>query len=310
MATSPTLYFANSPAIPQHHSMKLRALFLPALLLAVTSLAFFYSHAAEPVKPLKVLLVLGGCCHDYTNQQDILKKGIEARVNSQVDILFSPEKGTAPRFADYERADWAKGYDVVIHDECAADIMEKPYVENIVNAHKNGVPAVNLHCAMHSYRKGFKAGEPMAPGSEEAIWFDFLGLQSNRHGPQEPIAVTYLDKTHPITKDLADWTTIKEELYNNVQPPKNFPGHVSLATGKQSYTDKKTNTLKTDEAVIVWTNLYGPNKTRVFSTTLGHNNDTVADARYLDLVTRGMLWTVGKLGDDGKPAAGYEAMKK
>jgi hypothetical protein len=57
-------------------------------------------------------------------------------------------------------------------------------------------------------------------------------------------------------------------------------------------------------AVVAWTNEYGPNKTRIFSTTLGHNNDTVADDRYLDLVTRGLLWAAGKLGDDGAPAPG------
>ncbi len=37
---------------------------------------------------------------------------------------------------------------------------------------------------------------------------------------------------------------------------------------------------------------------------------TVADARYLDRVTRGVLWVAGKLGEDGKPVAGYEAAKK
>ncbi len=46
-------------------------------------------------------------------------------------------------------------------------------------------------------------------------------------------------------------------------------------------------------------------KTRVFSTTIGHNDDTVADPRYLDLVTNGVLWATDKLGDDGKPKPGY-----
>jgi type 1 glutamine amidotransferase len=46
--------------------------------------------------------------------------------------------------------------------------------------------------------------------------------------------------------------------------------------------------------VVVWTNRYAQN-TRVFATTLGHNNDTVGDARYLDLVTRGLLWSCDKL---------------
>jgi type 1 glutamine amidotransferase len=51
------------------------------------------------------------------------------------------------------------------------------------------------------------------------------------------------------------------------------------------------------ESVVVWTNAYGPNKTRVWSTSLGHNNETVADERYLDLVTRGLLWACDKLND-------------
>ena len=36
-----------------------------ALLLASTLTA---ARAADPPKPLKVLLVCGGCCHDYTRQ--------------------------------------------------------------------------------------------------------------------------------------------------------------------------------------------------------------------------------------------------
>ena len=58
-----------------------------------------------------------------------------------------------------------------------------------------------------------------------------------------------------------------------------------------------------DETVVVWTNTYNQ-KTRVFATTLGHNNATVADPRYLDLVTRGLLWSVDKLDEaHSKPAA-------
>jgi type 1 glutamine amidotransferase len=58
-------------------------------------------------------------------------------------------------------------------------------------------------------------------------------------------------------------------------------------------------------AVVAWTNEFGSNKTRIFSTTLGHNNDTVSDPRYLDLVTRGLLWSTGNLQAGGTPALGY-----
>jgi type 1 glutamine amidotransferase len=44
-------------------------------------------------------------------------------------------------------------------------------------------------------------------------------------------------------------------------------------------------------------------KAKVFGTTLGHQNATVADPRYLDLITRGLLWSVDKLDADHlKPA--------
>ncbi len=281
---------------------------LPIGLLA-SLIAYLPAEESKAPKPLKALLVLGGCCHDYAKQQDLLKEGIESRANVSVDILYSPDTTTKPHFPDFERANWAEGYDIVIHDECAADVMDRPYVDNIVNAHKAGLPAVVLHCAMHSFRKGFDVGNPIKPGSEQAIWFDFLGIQSNRHGPKEPINISFVDKEHAITKGIADWTTANEELYNNIQPPTNFPGHHSLAKGKQTVKNKD-GTTKDEEAVIIWTNEYGDKKARVFGTTLGHQNETVGDARYLDLITRGLLWAAGKLGADGKPVEGYAPVAK
>ena len=45
-----------------------------------------------------------------------------------------------------------------------------------------------------------------------------------------------------------------------------------------------------NKAVVAWTKVY--HGVRVFSTSLGHNNFTVADSRYLDFVARGLLWAV------------------
>lgn len=242
--------------------------------------------AAGAAKPLRALLVIGGCCHDYNKQKDLLKAGIEARANVVVDIAYNPDTSTKPKFEAYLKDDWSKGYDVVIHDECAADVKEVDYVQNILTAHKNGVPAVNLHCAMHCYRTG-EFQKPVKPGTPDALWFDFIGLQSTGHGPQLPIDVTIVDKAHPTMAPLSNWTTIKEELYNNVAILTAHP----LAKGKQAVNGKDV------ETVVAWTNEYGPNKTRVWSTTLGHNNETVADPKYLDMVTRGLLWSCDKLND-------------
>jgi hypothetical protein len=272
----------------------MKTMFAQTLPLLAASLALTLfpepSSLAADARPLKVLLVAGGCCHDYAKQKDILKNGIEARINAVVDIAYADDDTTHPKLPIYGHPDYATGYDVVIHDECAADVNDPAVVEAVLQPHRDGIPGVNLHCAMHCYRIG-NPNDPVTLGTPHGLWFEYLGLQSSGHGAQAPIAIHFLDQDNPITKGMSDWTTVNEELYNNV---KVFDGARPLARGKQGQGD----------FVVAWTNLYH-GKTRVFSTTIGHNNETVADPRYLDLVTRGLLWACGKLGDDGKPLPGY-----
>ncbi len=259
----------------------------PILLSALLSLA------VQDDKPIKALLVLGGCCHDYVKQQDVITKGISARANVQWKIAYEPDKGTKKLNPVYESADWAKGFDVIVHDECCSDVKDTAVVENVLKPHKDGLPAVLLHCAMHSFRgEGFP---------KKTAWFDFTGLPSSGHGPQLPIAITFTDKESPITKGLENWTTVKEELYNNLIPSGVLETGKALARGKQ-IEKKKDGTEKEVDFVVAWTNTYN-GKARVFGTTLGHNTDTVADAKYLDLITRGLLWSVDKLNEASlKPA--------
>ncbi len=275
--------------------LKLFSLFAASLL--ATTLTLNPAHAAD-TKPLRVLLITGGCCHDYAKQKDILKQGLEARANVVVDQIHSDSGDTKPPLAIFGNPDYAKGYDVVIHDECAADVSDPAVIKGVLAPHRAGTPGVNLHCGMHCYRIG-NPNEPATAGSERTMWFDYLGLQSSGHGPQLPIAIQYTDKTPALTHGLSDWTTINEELYNNIQI---FPTSTPVARGKQ-ITKNKDGTPKENETVVAWVNDY--HGTRVFSTTIGHNNVTVADARYLDLVTRGLLWACGKLDDQGNIKPGY-----
>jgi len=275
--------------------------FLFASTFALTLLAWVAPvRVTGAPKPLRVLLITGGCCHDYAKQKDILKKGIEERANVVIDQIHTPDSSTHPPLAILGNPHYAKGYDLVIHDECAADISDPATVEAVLKPHRDGIPGVNLHCAMHCYRIG-KPNDPVTLGTPHGFWFEYLGLQSSGHGPQEPIAISFTDKESPIAKGLNDWTTVNEELYNNVHI---FDTARAVARGKQS-TRPKAGSEKTNDFVVAWVNEYGPKKTRVFSTTIGHNNATVEDPRYLDLVTRGVLWATGHLKKDGTPASGY-----
>jgi type 1 glutamine amidotransferase len=248
------------------------------------SLAWLLPARAEDTdRPIRALLVTGGCYHDYAKQKDILTKGISARANVEWKIAYDPDTGCVKKNPVYDNADWANNFDVVVHDECSADVKDLETIDRILKPHRDGLPGVVLHCGMHSYRS---EGWPKTV----TPWFEFTGLQTTGHGAQLPIAITFTDKESRITQGMANWTTINEELYNNIAGKLLSTGLV-LARG----TQKAANEVPGGNAVV-WTNLYN-GKTRVFATTLGHNNDTVADKRYLDLVARGLLWSVNKLDD-------------
>jgi type 1 glutamine amidotransferase len=263
----------------------LACLIIPALLPPVLS----QDKQAAAVKPIRALLVIGGCCHDYAKQKDILSKGITARANVEFTIAYDANTTKAHINPVYQKTDWAKGFDVIVHDECSGDVKDLAIINRILEPHRAGLPGLVLHCGVHSYKsEGFPKVTP---------WVEFTGLVSTGHGKQLPIDTTFLDKVHPITRGLEDWRTINEELYNNITG-KLLDTASPLTRGKQGK----------DEAVVTWTNNYNQ-KTRVFCTTLGHNNETVADERYLTLVARGLLWATGHLTDDSKPAPGYGPVK-
>jgi type 1 glutamine amidotransferase len=247
---------------------------------------FAGSARADDAKPIRALLVIGGCCHDYAKQKDILTQGISARANVVWTVAYDPDKTTSHKNPVYDNPSWAQSFDVVVHDECSSDVKDLDVIGGILKPHREGLPAVVLHCGMHCYRsEGYPGVTP---------WFEFTGLQSTAHGPQLPIEVTFVDRGSPITKGLENWTTINEELYNNITGQLLDTGRV-LARGQQTVKNREGKTSVSD-FVVAWTNTYNGN-TKVFATTLGHNNETVADARYLDLVTRGLLWSVDKLDD-------------
>src|SRR5580765_6363296 len=114
--------------------------FLFASTFALTLLAWAPPlRAADATKPLRVLLITGGCCHDYTKQKDILKHGLEARANVVVDQVHTeiPQgaSATKPPLPIHGNPVYTKGHDVVIHDERAADINDPATIKGVLAPH-------------------------------------------------------------------------------------------------------------------------------------------------------------------------------
>lgn len=233
--------------------------------------------------PLQVLLISGGCCHDYPGQDIVLSEGISARASTEFTVVRDEGKnGTRHKVSVYAEDNWAAPYDVVIHNECYADEKDPEWLERIVGPHRDGVPAVVVHCAMHSYRV-----------PDNAEWFKFVGVTSHRHGSHFDYIMTNVKPEHPIMAGFPPvWRTPKDELYNIEKVERTA---TPLATGWSHETKRGE--------VNVWVNQYG--KGRVFGTTIGHYNQTLQDPVVLDLLTRGLLWACDKLQESGEPAAGY-----
>lgn len=225
----------------------------------------------EPASPrVKALVVSGGCCHDYPLQAHVLMQAIGKAVPVDWMVAVQGGRGTTGHLPIYESPDWAKGYDIVVHNECFADITDEALIGRITAAHRGGPPAVVIHCAMHSFRKA-------------AIddWRELLGVSSRRHTKPFPIPVKVAAADHPIMQGFStDWVTPVDELY---VVDRFWPNAVALATAVSPEDGR--------EYPLAWANSY--HGTRVFGTTLGHGNATFEDAVFQDLLVRGFRWAAG-----------------
>ena len=254
-----------------------------SFVLAIASAASF-GGSARAAEPLRALLITGGCCHDYEAQKKTLTEGISARANVAWTIVHEGDAdGKDHKFSIYQKPDWAAGFDVVVHNECSGGVTNVAWVEHIARAHFDRVPAVMIHCAIHSYRL-----------SSTDQWRKLLGVSSYQHQPRRTFEVVNVRPEHPVMKGFpARWRDAGDELY---EIKKIWPECVPLA---ESLTPQQEN----DRHVSIWINTYG--KARVFGTTLGHLNATMQQEVYLDLVARGLLWACDKLDAEGQPKAGY-----
>jgi type 1 glutamine amidotransferase len=219
---------------------------------------------------VKALVISGGCCHDYSGEAKVLMDTVGRALPVDWTVAIQGGRGTTGNISLYDNADWAKGFDIVVHNECFADVTDPQYLRKITAAHRGGVPAMVIHCSMHSYR-----------AATVDDWREFLGVTSKRHTRAFNIPVRIAAKDHAVMSGFkADWVTPVDELY---VIEKLWPNAKALATAVSP--EDQT------EYPLVWVNEYG-GKTRVFGTTLGHGNDTWNDPVYQDLLTRGFKWAL------------------
>jgi type 1 glutamine amidotransferase len=233
--------------------------------------------------PIRALYVTGGGFHEFVKQEGIVPPELARRANVTWTVDHTAGKSTEVLIDRHKETAWTKDFDVVLYNMSFSHVVDVPWIERLAAAHRDsGVGAVILHGAVHSYRR-----------STTRAWGELMGAFSMRHDSQRPLTVEVVAPQHPIMRGVPNpWTTTPEELY---ELERTWPTMTPLAQA-HSIESKKTYPL-------VWTNTHG--KARVFVTSLGHNTEMIAAPQYLDMVGRALLWTVGRLQDDGTPAPGY-----
>jgi len=240
------------------------------------------TNSSPASAPIRALLVTGGRYHDYNGQSKILTDGISARANVQWTVfhdngMLNDGKVEESKInAFFGNPNWSKGFDVIVYNDSFQRNKNLQLVNDKLAPHKAGLPAVILHGTVHTH-VDLKTDE----------WREFLGIRSPRHGlPQQITVNNNVAPQNPIMQPFpATWTLLKsDELYDIDEV---MPTATPLAQAHDIHTGK--------DYCVIWTNLYGPAKTRVFGTSLMHCNVSMESPVYLDLVTRGLLWSVNKL---------------
>ena len=239
--------------------------------------------SAQQAPPIRALYVTGGGFHDFKAQEKIVPPGISARTNIVWTIDHTADTSTTMLIARHRTTAWADSFDVVVYNMSFSYVVDPAWIERIAHAHRDkGVAAVILHGATHSYRR-----------STTDAWRELMGVASMRHDTQREFRIERLAPDNPIVKALPkEWGPGSDELYNI---DRTWPTMTPLVQA-WSVEGEKHFPVVVDEHVRQGEGLRDDD---------GPQQPDDVRPVYLDLVTRGMLWTVGKLAPDGTPVAGY-----
>lgn len=240
----------------------------PAVLLAF---AVPLLSPAPAQQPLRVLLVSGANNHDWKWTTPEIRAVLRETGRFDVTISEQPAKDLADgALRDYQA--------VVLNYNGPrwGDAAER----NFLAAVRDGLGVVVIHAADNAF-EGWAEYEQLVG----LCWRKGTG-----HGSYHPFDVNVLDRTHPITKGMADLRQHPDELYHALVTMPGAEFRVLLA----AYSDPKTGGTGRCEPMATVAQF---GKGRVFHTPLGHTWEGVIPSRatWYDpqlrrLVARGTEW--------------------
>jgi type 1 glutamine amidotransferase len=270
------------------------------LALCVTFLSAFCLISAQDTIPffqpgkIRVLIFSGRNNHDWRTTTPLLRKLLVDSGRFDVRVEEEPAGVTAATLA---------AYDVLVLDYQGprwGEVTEKAVVDFV----KQGKGLVAVHAANYSFTGLEVLADNHKPsGLKQPPWPEYLqmiggwwtaGPPKTAHAPRHCFTVKFVDRGHPVTRDLPESFRISDELYHS---PQMSPDAHILAT---AYDDPANGGTGKDEPII-WTVNYGQG--RVLYTALGHDSSAQQESGYVSTFTRGVEWAATgavTLSADGK----------
>jgi type 1 glutamine amidotransferase len=256
-------------------------------------LCLLLAPALFAAAPIKVLIIDGQNNHKWEITTPILKKDLESSGKFQVDVATTPPKGAEmsgfkPNFAAYK----------VVLSNYNGDPWPKETQESFEQFVRNGGGFVCYHAADNAFPDwpaynamiglGGWGGRSEKNGAYIHVKAgDFVQEAkpgpSGHHGKQHEFQIAIRNTDHPITKGLPRiWMHTKDELYDSLRGPAGNM-HV-LAT---ALSDQEQGGSGENEPMLMVINYGGG---RVFHTTLGHAEESMADVGFIVTLQRGTEW--------------------
>ena len=214
-----------------------------------------------------------GRWHKYTAQKKVFSQ-IATKAGWELTIMTGDHDG---QIAKLRTPDFAKGYDAVVYNFCFAKSKDLEAQANLVAQTKNhGVPAMLIHCAMHSWWPTYRDGKP-----------DALGPDYKGKAKADPKLVAewrkkHGDKQFPAWGDFTGVATGNTELYNNIYVLDKVVPQIEGIQGNS-------------KAIVMW--LCPQGKSKVLGLTVGHGVGDWATDQYRGLIADGVNYLI----QDPKP---------
>ena len=269
--------------------------FLLSILSVLTVAAFMRPAMAD--KKVLYFTHEPGRWHKYTAQKQIFSQ-IAKKAGWELTVMSGDHDGQIKKL---KTPGFGKEYDAIVYNFCFAKSKDVEAQANLVaQTREHGVPAMLIHCAMHSWWPTYRDGKTGALGPDYKgkakadpklvaewkknhgdkafpAWGDFTGVASGRHGPHRPITMKKV-ADHPATKNFPkEFTTGNTELYNNIYVVDEV---VPLIEGVQGKA----------KAIVMW--LCPQGKSKVLGLTVGHGVGDWASNEFRGLITDGVNYLI------------------